>query len=121
MQPSYEKVQILKDLYPSIANLFSIWQYWTLVLYYVMAEFWVGVMVSLLFWQFANEITRSSEAKRFYAMFALIGHLGPAVSAKILQVVARYFIKNQENVDDCNEFLVTVMIWLRSLPFYLCS
>jgi AAA family ATP:ADP antiporter len=36
--------------------------------------------VSLLFWQFANQITRSSEAKRFYSRFVQFGNLAVIVS-----------------------------------------
>ena len=32
-------------------------------------------MISLLFWQFANDIVRTKEAKRFYAMFGLIANI----------------------------------------------
>ncbi|KAB2836348.1 MAG: NTP/NDP exchange transporter, partial [Caedimonadaceae bacterium] len=42
--------------------------------FYVLAELWGSVMVSLLFWQFANEVTRTNEAKRFYALFNLIAN-----------------------------------------------
>lgn len=44
---------------------------WTYSLFYIMAELWGSVVLSLLFWGFANDITRVTEAKRFYALFGL--------------------------------------------------
>ena len=49
-----------------------------------MSELWGSVAISLLFWGFANDITRVSESKRFYAMFGLGANFamlfsGPAI------------------------------------------
>lgn len=44
---------------------------WTYSLFYIMAELWGSVVLSLLFWGFANDTTRVTEAKRFYALFGL--------------------------------------------------
>jgi AAA family ATP:ADP antiporter len=49
---------------------------WPYSTFYVMAELWGSMMLSLLFWQFANQITKAEEAKRFYSMFGLLGNLG---------------------------------------------
>ncbi len=58
---------------------------WFYALYYAMAELWGSVVVSLLFWQFANQITRVTEAKRYYAMFGLIGNFGAILAGLVLQ------------------------------------
>jgi AAA family ATP:ADP antiporter len=47
---------------------------WCYVMYYVLAELWPNVFYILLFWQFANEITETQEAKRFYTLFSLFGN-----------------------------------------------
>lgn len=47
---------------------------WTLSFFYIMAELWGSAVISLLFWGFANEITRTSEAKRFYSLFGFGGN-----------------------------------------------
>jgi AAA family ATP:ADP antiporter len=60
-------------LIPAIGN-------WSYSLFYIFSELWGSVVISLLFWQFANEITKVSEAKRFYGMFGLIGNFGLILS-----------------------------------------
>lgn len=44
---------------------------WTYAMFYIMAELWGSAVLSLLFWGFANDITKVSEAKRFYTVFGL--------------------------------------------------
>ena len=46
-------------------------EHWHFATFYVMAELWGSVAISLLFWGFANEITKTSEAKRFYTIFGM--------------------------------------------------
>lgn len=46
-------------------------KFWPQTIFYVMAELWGSVVLSLLFWGFANDVTRVNEAKRFYGLFGL--------------------------------------------------
>lgn len=67
----------LSGLIESIRN-------WTYSLFYILAELWGSAILSLLFWGFANDITKISEAKRFYALFGLGANVallcsGPAI------------------------------------------
>jgi AAA family ATP:ADP antiporter len=56
---------------PRLAAPIAIIRNWTYCLFYVMAELWGSVVVSLLFWGFANQITTVDEAKTFYPLFGL--------------------------------------------------
>lgn len=67
-----------------LMGVVAIFRNWTYALFYVLAELWGSVMLSLMFWGFANEITRVGEAKRFYALFGVGANLalvcsGPAI------------------------------------------
>jgi AAA family ATP:ADP antiporter len=61
---------------------------WTYATFYIMAELWGSAMVSLLFWQFANQITKTDEAKRFYPTFGLIGNLALIVAGEMMKSFA---------------------------------
>lgn len=64
--------QLLSENLPKGLNGFiAVIRHWHLSLFYVLSELWSAVVLSMLFWGFANEITSVDEAKRFYAIFAL--------------------------------------------------
>lgn len=50
-------------------GLIAIFRNWTYSLFYIMSELWGSMGISLLFWGFANDITKVSESKRFYSLF----------------------------------------------------
>lgn len=52
-------------------GIIAIFRNWTFALFYILAELWGSVVLSLLFWQFANDSTKVKEAKRFYTLFLL--------------------------------------------------
>lgn len=62
-------------LTPWAASLAAVARHWTFALFYVMAELWGSMALSLQFWAFANDIIRVDEAKRFYALFGIGANL----------------------------------------------
>ncbi len=44
---------------------------WTFTLFYVVCELWGSTVLSVLFWGFANEVTKLQEARRFYTMLGI--------------------------------------------------
>lgn len=67
-------IQSLQQEYPRFQHIFAMLGLWSFALFYLISELWGAVVVTLLFWQFANEITRSNEATRFYSFFGLIAN-----------------------------------------------
>lgn len=63
--------QLLESAGPRFAGPIAILRNWTYCLFYVMAELWGSVVVSVLFWGFANQITTVEEASQFYPLFGL--------------------------------------------------
>lgn len=62
----------LKETLPAgLSGLVALVRNWTYALFYIMSELWGSVAISILFWGFANDITKVSESKRFYGMFGL--------------------------------------------------
>lgn len=81
---------------------------WSYSLFYIISELWGSLVISSLFWQFANQTTKKSEVKRFYGLFACIGNVGLIFSGflvKYLAEMARRAIKQ----GDMNAFTKDVM------------
>ncbi|KTD57593.1 Npt1/Npt2 family nucleotide transporter [Legionella shakespearei] len=88
IHPSPETVSSLQEAYPHFQHIFPLWGTWMYSIFYVMSELWGSVMISLLFWQFANEITRTNEAKRFYGLFGLLANVSLVCSGFTVQYLS---------------------------------
>jgi AAA family ATP:ADP antiporter len=62
-------------LTPWAASLAAMLRHWTFSLFYVLAELWGSMALSLQFWAFANDIVRIDEARRFYALIGVGANL----------------------------------------------
>ncbi len=54
-----------------LQGLIAIFRNWTYSAYYIMAEMWSTIIMTVLFWGFANAVTKVKEAKRFYALLCI--------------------------------------------------
>lgn len=64
-------------------GLIAIFRNWTFSLFYVMSELWGTIIMTVLFWGFANEVTSVKEAKRFYAIFGVGANLATTFAGLI--------------------------------------
>ena len=88
--PNPDTVDALIHAAPAFRWFIMMYAKWIYVLFYAFAELWGSVVIALLFWQFANQITRVFEAKRYYAMFGLIGNFGLILSGQTLKKLTIY-------------------------------
>ena len=62
----------LQEILPAGFNgLIMIFKNWSFTLFYVMSELWGAIIMSVLFWGFANEVSSVKDAKRFYAILGV--------------------------------------------------
>ncbi|MDR1456498.1 MAG: NTP/NDP exchange transporter [Puniceicoccales bacterium] len=71
-QPIPETVAAWQEAFPRYKWIIAVCGNWTYSLFYVLSEIWGSAIISLSFWQFANQITKISEAKRHYAFFGFM-------------------------------------------------
>ena len=89
LQPTTTADWLQSILPVGFSGLISCYRDWTLSLFYILSELWGSVVLSLLFWGFANDITRVGEAKRFYSLFGLGANLALLVSGPAIIWVSR--------------------------------
>jgi len=66
----------------------AVYQYWMDSTFFVLAELWGGLMIAVLFWGFANQITNIKDAARFYALYTVGGHIGTFVAGGLIYISA---------------------------------
>eukprot|EP00951_Prasinocladus_malaysianus_P046618 scaffold647822_cov47-Prasinocladus_malaysianus.AAC.3 len=87
LHPTEFCINLLDQAGERFAGPIAILRNWTFCLFYVMAELWGSVVVSVLFWGFANQITTVNEAEQFYPLFGLGANVALIFSGRAV----RYF------------------------------
>lgn len=116
---------LLSVLPAGFSGAIAVYRNWTVSLFYIFSELWGTVGISLLFWGYANQTTRASEAKRFYATFGL----GANAALPLAGIFVRHFSNpaNLEGVVDqwsytLNRLTVLIVVGgliVMSLYYYL--
>ncbi len=90
---------IASQLPPGFTAPLAIIKNWTFALFYTLAELWGSVVVSLLFWGFANEVTTVDEAKKYYPLFGLGANVALIFSGQYVRFVSDIRAKLPSGVD----------------------
>jgi AAA family ATP:ADP antiporter len=61
----------------------AMFRYWTFTGFYVLAELWGSTVLFVLFWGFANEVTKVNEAKRFYGLIGIGANFSGVAAGQI--------------------------------------
>jgi AAA family ATP:ADP antiporter len=78
------------DFFKQMRPLINIIHYWPTTLYYLMAELWGSVALSLVFWSFTNNITSLEQAKRFYALLGIGANLGLTICGPFVKCLKNF-------------------------------
>ncbi len=97
-------------------GLIAMFRYWTFSSFYIMSELWSSAVLSMLFWGFANEVTRLGEAKRFYGLIAIGLNLAAITSGQVSVFLSGDFLRSRfaitENPWHQSIVLLTVVVLL---------
>jgi AAA family ATP:ADP antiporter len=84
IHPEHAKVENLAYLYPNLKWFIRIWGHWSFALMYIFSELWSVVIINLMFWQFANHVVETDNARRFYPLFGLVGNFGLIIAGNAM-------------------------------------
>lgn len=101
----------LQSILPQgFSGMIALLRNWTFAVFYVMSELWGSVMLSLMFWGFANDVTKVSEAKRFYSLFPLGANLALICSGPLIYLLSKLPQKLGAGVDHYQISLNLLMV-----------
>ena len=70
----------------------ALFRNWTFALFYVMSELWGTMIMTVLFWGFANEVTSVNEAKRFYAILGVGANMATVCAGFVGIFLSSHFL-----------------------------
>lgn len=80
LHPNASADYIQSFLPVGLHGLVAVYRNWTYSLFYILSELWGSAVLSLMFWGFANDITKVTESKRFYTLFGLGANVAMLIS-----------------------------------------
>ena len=84
----------LREILPSgFSGLIAMVCNWSVTLFYIISEMWSVLVLTVLFWGFANDITPLAQAKRCYGFFNLGSNMAPMLGG----VLANLFLSSLSN------------------------
>ncbi|MCH9633565.1 MAG: ADP,ATP carrier protein 1 [Chlamydiae bacterium] len=99
LHPTHSADMLQNALPQGLMGLVAIYRNWTFALFYVMSELWGSVALSLVLWGFVNDITRVTEAKRFYTLLGLGANVALLISGPLIMHFANVRATLPANVD----------------------
>ena len=89
---------------------------------YNQAELWGSVVLSLLFWGFANDINTVDEAKSYYPLFGLVANLALILSGQYVRwtsvIRAGDSVSSYPFIYFVNLFLTHISFTINTMYFY---
>jgi len=82
---------MLKTFGQKHAHWIAIYRNWAHSLFYITAELWSTIVIFVLYWGFANQINRVSEAKRTYTLFIAAGDIGSMLPGPIVYYLCKHY------------------------------
>lgn len=95
-----------------------VFRYWMDSLFFLMAEFWGGVVILVLYWGFLNQISSINEASRFYTLLSAGGHIGVIASGPLIWYYASSFSKDEYGMTVQYLMSIVVIVCLLIMATY---
>lgn len=92
------------------SGFISMIRYWSFTMFYVMSELWSCIVLSILFWGFANEVTSVHEAKRFYALFGIGMNFSSIAAGQVAIYISRSYFDLPNSITDGDPWQSTLIM-----------
>lgn len=105
-----EFANLLRSILPQgFAGLIAMVEYWSFTLFYIIAELWSNIVLSILTWGFINGTTSIKEAPRFYAVLSVASNVA-AIAAGLCAnlLVSGIYNGNWEFSQKCMVVVISI-------------
>lgn len=110
-----EAANVLQSWLPEGAKgLVAMFRNWTFTIFYVLCEMWGCMVLTVLFWGIANQVTLVEQAKRFYGVFTLAGNIAAVLAGKMGVWASEPFLQAMVPGEDDWERTLRILILIVS-------
>ncbi len=107
-------------------GLIALIRNWTFTSFYVISELWSSVILAILYWGFANDVTEVGEAKRTYGLLHFGANIAPIIGGALAivfsEMIVLPFLKDMTNSWGRSiiqlVLIITVVAVLAMTPYY---
>jgi AAA family ATP:ADP antiporter len=80
----------IQDMLPiGCQGFIAIFRNWTFTLFYVMSEMWSTIIMTVLLWGFANDVTSVNDAKRYYGLLGISINVSGIVAGQVATAMSQ--------------------------------
>lgn len=109
----------LRGILPKgLSGFIAMVEYWSFTLFYIIAELWSNIVMSILTWGFINEITKLKEAPRFYAVLSVASNVAAIFAGLTANVFVSGSFKNNWQFSLQCMILVIVACGIAAMVLY---
>lgn len=120
LHPTQDTIDSWIAAKPRFEGFFRLAGCWTYTVFYIMSELWGSMMLSLAFWQFANQITRMTEAKRFYGLFVIVSNIATILSGVCVSYLSSISTKLAPAGSDPWQWSLTALMIVTIIVSIIC-
>ena len=93
-------------------GLISMFRYWTFSCFYIMSELWSTIVLSMMFWGIANEVSHLNEAKRFYGLILAGLNAAAICSGQLSVFLSSSFINTHISISENHWYQTIILLTL---------
>jgi ATP:ADP antiporter, AAA family len=101
-----------------LSGFIAMVEYWSFTLFYIIAELWSNIVLSILTWGFINEITSLKEAPRFYAVLSVASNIAAVFAGLTANIFVSGPFKNNWQLSQQCMILVIVACGIIAMVLY---
>jgi AAA family ATP:ADP antiporter len=94
---------------------------WTHTTFYIISEMWAVIVLTVLFWGFANDTTPLSEARRTYGLLNLGSNAAPIVGGMLANLFVHHLLVSPKTVTHEQWHITLIQLTLLISFFGLCA